>query len=247
MNKKICTMFFLIFLVTGCDANYTIEIKEGKIKETLYVNELNMTKALERDDMEMSFKDYALEYGKTNTYYTNYYNMYTDEGNVCKKSKDNECNVYDKEFIDKENEIGFILSSDFTIDEYKNASIPNDMIPGFSSTFDGKYLTLTGGSNWNFIKGYKNLDNLKITIKTNYAVKSTNTKYRGNGVYEFDVTKSNNIDRDQLYIILDTTVTKRYSKKLPTLAYYIIFTLLITLFIGLGMFLYNKYNKNNKI
>ena len=247
MKKNIIFIIFMMFLVSGCTANYTIEVKDGMIKESLYVSEFNMTKALELDDMEMSFRDYALEYGKINDYYTSYYKMYSDDTKSCAEINSGDCKTYNKEFIDKEDEVGFILSSDFTYDEYSDATIPNDMIPGFSSSFDGKYLTLSGGTNWNFLKGYKNLDGLKITIKTDYYVESTNAKYKGNGVYEFDVSKVNNKDLDPLYIIFDTTSTKRYGKEVSPIINYILLGVLSGIIIIVGTRLYNKYKSNNRL
>lgn len=244
MKKKKFFLFVILFLFTGCSADYTIEVFDNEIKEEFSVMETDISKIEEKDDLNMSFKDYAREYGLTNDYYTSYYNMYADDSSNCEITSYNDCKTYDKEYINNSSKVGFKLSSNFNFDEYIDATIPNELMPGFSSSFDGKYLTISGGSNWDFLKGYPLLDKLNITIKSNYSVTSTNANYDKAGEYSWSVTSNNSNNLKPFYIVFDTTSTiKIKSGSSSTVAIIMISIILIVLtYFGIKMF---KMKKNN--
>lgn len=246
MKKKIFLAITLLFLATGCTANYTIEVFDGEIKEELYIFETDMSKANELDDMEMSFKDYAKEYGITNDYYTSYYNMYSDD-EICIETASNDCRTYDKEYIEEDNKVGFKLSSTFSYQNYYDATIPNDSLPGFSSEFDGRYLKITGGSNWDFIKGYNNLEKVNIVIKSNYYVKSTNIKQASNGTYEITATNKNSSSKPSFYIIFDTLSTVPTNKPTSSDSKIVGIIMLAVIGIAIAIFGIRVFfkNKNN--
>lgn len=247
MKKNILILFLLFFVFTGCSANYKIEVFDGKIKEELLVIEPDRTMANKQDDMGMSFRDYALEYGALNDYFTSYYNMYGDDTTVCQETTDNDCSVYDKEYIDDSSGIGFQLSSSFSFEEYADATIPNDLMPGFSSIYDGRYLTISGGSNWDFMKGYPDLEAINITIKSNYYVTSTNAKNKGNGTYEFQVTKDNYENLDSLYIIFDTSSTRRLHSEYSWIVAVVMTSLVLLLLIFFVFKIVMMNRKNNRL
>ena len=132
--RKLFLILILLLGFTGCTANYTINVFDGTIEESLTILEEDQSLLYEKDDMDMSFKDYALEYGNKKDLYTNYYNMYTNGEVDCQSTLDNDCSVYESEYIDN-NSIGFKLFSSFSFDEYENSTIANELMPGFTSSF----------------------------------------------------------------------------------------------------------------
>lgn len=248
MRKKACLLLLLLFLFTGCTANYTIEVKDGKITEEFYVIEKDKDLATTyKDDMDSTFDDYAKMYGINDNYYASYYNMYNDEESICHETEKHRCDYYNKEYINNEDGIGFKLSSTFTYDDYADATIPNDLMPGFTSKFDGKYLVINGGTNWDFLKGYENLEKVNIRIKSDYYVTSTNMKYKGNGLYEVSVDKNNNNDFPEIYITFDTTKTKRLGNENAQIVGIIMVSIIGVVILFTIIRLFQKNKKNNKV
>lgn len=199
MKKRIFIISILfIFLLTGCKAKYSLEIKNDTIKETLIVNDDNNSKRInEKDESGKSFYDYSKLYGEKEKIDTDIESFYS--GDKCIGS----CSFYQKEFFDKNGTVGFKLTNEFSFKEYQYSTIANELIPAFSSSYDGKYLRINGGPNWNYFKDYKNLENIEIYIDTNYEVVSTNMIKVSEGKYQ----KGLNEGDDIMYITLDTNTT----------------------------------------
>ena len=234
--RKIVIGLLLIFLLTGCNANYSIKISDGKIVEKFEVVEENMDLALKKDETERSFKDYAEYYGSTSSTYSSFYNLYADEG--CNGS----CEYYDKIFINQDSKIGFILDHIFDYENYVDSSLANELLPSFESSFDGRFLTISGGSSWNFINGYSALNEVTINVETDYKVTSTNAKKNGN-TYSWKINKDNYLSQDRIYIIIDTsnTIQNESSNSSSMLLLIIIMIILIIS----GLFLLYMKKKDN--
>lgn len=245
MKKKIVFVLLILLLTTGCSADYTIKIYDGKIEEDLYVYENDLFKANVVDDMEMSFKDYALEYSQKDKIYTSHYNMYSDNREDCIVTWDNDCSFYNSSYVETSDEVGFSLYNDFSLDKYSDATIPNDFIPGFVANYDGKTLNISGGSDWKFLNSYTNLDRINIKVQTNYKVISTNAKHDGNGEYSWEIDKNNNNKMEEIYMILDTSSTKKFvnSKLILLIVFSVVSIGLIIGFIVLN----NKRKDNNRV
>jgi len=245
MNKKILFILFLLLFTTGCKADYTIKIYDGTIEESLTVTEKNMAKAEIMDDMEMSFKDYALEYSAAESIYTSHYNMYADNREDCVITPDNNCEFYESSYINEKSLVGFSLVGNFLFDNYVDSTIPNDFVPGFTSSYDGKYLKISGGTDWNFLKSYPLLDEIKINVDTNYEVVSTNAVKESDGEYYWRVDKFNYNKFPEIYMILDTSIVNNNSNFKIIL--FIILGIVVLLGIYMFMKMSEKRRKNNRI
>ncbi len=195
MKKRllIISLFLTIFL-TGCNVEYSLEIKDEKIKEKLSVVETDSELFDKKDDTDNSFYDYTKIYGEESNINTDYNGLYSQE-------KCDNCSYYDKKVINDNGLLGFELSHEFTFDEYTFSSIANEMIPAFSSTYDGRYLRISGGPLNNYYENYDSLKEFEIKINTNYKVTSTNLEIEDYGKYKW---VGNNKD-EKLFIVLDTS------------------------------------------
>ncbi len=244
--KKKFLLLCLLFVFTGCTAQYKLEISDGTIKEELFIFENEKSLVNVPDDLGMTFKDYAFEYGTSNNIYTDYFNMYGDEENSCNVGAQNNCNVYDTIYFDEEEYNGFKLSTSFNYDNYVNSTVANNLIPNFSFNYDGRYLTISGGSDFDIFDGYKNLNEVKIIIDSAFYTTATNAKYKGNGVYEWIITKENN-NLGNMYIIFDTTSTKRLANKNSQNASIIMCAIVGIVILILSIYLFYKKKKNDLI
>ena len=244
--KKKFLIFIFLFLFTGCRANYKIEVLDGIIHEEFFVFANKDTLTNKSDDLGMTFNDYAMEYGNSNKIYTNYYNMYGDMDTSCQVTDNNSCDVYHSEYINDDENVGFKLSSSFKFNDYVNATIPNDLLPNFSSTYDGRYLTISGSSDLDFFNGYDELDEINVTVSSIFYPIATNAQDKGNGVYEWTITKDT-ILSENLYIVLDTTSIRPTVSSTPWNV--VLLCCGVVLIIGLVIIvkLVNMKKKNNVI
>lgn len=221
MKKKYLIISLLfIFLLTGCKAKYSLEIKNDVIKETLTITgNSDDERIMEKDDFDYSFYDYSRMYGEDNNIDTDYEAFYDEEG--CTDS----CKYYQKKYINDNGVVGFELSNEFSFEEFKSATIAKELIPSFSTVYDGRYIKISGGPHWKYFSSYKNLDELDISINTNYKVVSTNMKETSEGKYE----KSLSEDDGSLYITLDTKTVLdigETEEKNNIIIYFIIFIII---------------------
>ena len=233
MTKKILFLTLFLLLLTGCQSEYKISIKDKKVKEefVLFENDMNVSK--EKDETGRNFEDYALFYGNEYDLFTSFYNLYADEG--CAGS----CDTYEKSYISSNDKIGFSLSHEFSFDEYGDSALANELFPGFEAFYDGRYLKIKGGNDWNFKNAYKNLDSIKITIETNYKVKTSNAKRVGND-YVWEVNKDDLDNLEELYILIDTKESVKNSNS-SSFIYLILF--LIALIVAFIIYVLVKKNK----
>ena len=74
------------------------------------------------------------------------------------------CEYYKKEYIDDSSKVGFSLSYDFTYDNYSDSTIANELSLNFPSSYDGKFLTISGNCSRDFINSYDLLNDVNISI-----------------------------------------------------------------------------------
>ena len=239
MTKKIIVSLFLLMLFSGCSANYKIKIGDGVIKETFTTVENNLDTALIKDETERNFKDYSSFYGTDYNLYTSFYSLYADGDCVVN------CETYDKSFIDDGKKVGFTLTHDFTTNTYGDSSIANELFPGFEAYFDGRYLTIKGGNNWNFVNNYRNFDDLKIEIESDYKVLKTNGKKDGN-TYTWNIDKTSVDTNPSLYMKIDMQEEVNNSSKAIKNTI-LVFAILLLIGIIVGAILFKKNKEQNNI
>ncbi len=238
MAKKVLASIFLLLLLTGCKATYKIKISNGTVTESFSTIEENVEAALVKDDTGRSFKDYSSLYVNEYPLYTSFYSMYAD--GECEVN----CETYKKSLIDENNKVGFSLNYQFSIESYGDSALANELLPGFEAYYDGRYLKISGGNNWKFVNRYKNFENLKIEIETDYKVKKTNGKKEGN-TYTWKINE-NSVDVDpSMYIVLDINEPVKEKKSLKIV--FLLLGILILLGVLIACLLFKKNKEQNKL
>lgn len=202
MKKRYLIISLLIvFLLTGCNAKYSLKIQDGVIKETFKITEKSNAKSItEKDDFDFTFYDYAKKYGEEDDIDTQFEDFYSPTDCV------SDCSFYDKKFINEDGIVGFELSHEFKIEDYSSSSVARDIIPSFASNYDGRYLTISGGPSGGYYDDYDSIDSIEFTVETNYKVISTNLKSVKDGVYKKTINKNDK----NLFITMDTDIVYNY-------------------------------------
>ena len=231
MKKKILIIsLFIVIFLTGCNVDYSLDIKDNVIKEKLSIKETNDEIFDKKDSNGLSFYDYSVMYGEESNINTDYNGLYSQE--EC-----NNCSYYDKKIINENGLLGFELSHDFSFDDYAFSSIANEMIPAFSSSFDGRYLRISGGSSWRYYDNYDSLESINFNVNTNYKVTSTNLQKVKEGKYKWTINNEN----DRLFIVMDTKtvvdVDEEENNSILILLIIVVSGLIITL---ISMIIFNK-------
>ena len=237
--KLFITSLLIVIVLTGCKANYSITIMDNEIDEKFSIIEDNSEYLEEKDDAGLTFVDHAKFYGEEEDIEIYYDSLYSDE--ECEES----CIYYEKTFIDEDGKVGFILENKFSFDDYKMSSIANELIPGFNTSYDGRYLRIYGGSSWQFVNDYDYLDEVVVDIVTNYKVTGTNLQQIAKGKYRWTVKNEKNNNGKELFISLDTKnivdISTSESEINPFLIILLMFGAIIILIIG-----YTIYKRQKK-
>lgn len=212
--KKILLIFFMSTFLCGCTVNYKIEIKNNKITE----------------EMSLIETDTKL-FDKTN-----------DTGWTLRESV--EALINNDEFSSKnykikslsnDKQLGIKYSS-LNLDSVANSSILNQCyINPIVKIRDG-IVTIDTGSNFKCYEYYENLDTIKVTLKINHEVVSTNGENVDNGTYIWNITKDGN---KRITLSYAETYVDNSSNILAIIVW-------IVIAVGLGIGIYFLYNKKFK-
>ena len=237
MKKNLLILSLFIFLMTGCTVNYNIEIKDNKVIENFDVSEKNVEVANYKIVGDTSFKDIVISYKEGKELLTSYDMLNSESGcSSCKK--------YNKDTIISDDEIALIFTTDHTFEEYKDSTIANEYLPGFKVNYDDESISITGGTNWSFLNDYKYLDEVVITVKTNYEVTSTNATKESAGVYVWRISK--NSKNEKLYMTVNTTMQSEDIESASNPKLYITILLVIAMIILISLLAIYTLNQKKK-
>lgn len=168
MKKKMFLLLFLIF-ITGCDAKYEIVIYNNNIKESISYyytsNELNGNTPYEHT-MDINFKylvnaDMLMHEKKTN--------------------------------VNKGNMSGVKLLNNYkNLEDFKeNSMLLSACYIATSVTEIDNYITLKTSNEFTCFNTVEELDEVKIVIKSNHKLKSTNADKKKGATYYWYINKDN--------------------------------------------------------
>ncbi len=242
--KKIIIALLALFM-TGCTVNYTLEIKDDKIIEDFEAIETDVEKATTKEEGGKSFEDYINKYKDVDNLYSNYYMLYSDQ--ECEV----DCKYYLIEGNVDNNEYVLILTDSHTFDEYANSTLANEYFNSFSVTFEDDKLTIKGNVPSTIFNDYPILDDINLTVKTEYEVVETNASKTGKNEYTWNVKRKDNNKTDKLYITLNTKKkseeTKQEEKEKIRITVLLIILLIILFILFISYSLFTKKKNINRL
>jgi len=168
--KKIKFVFLVLILlfISGCDVTYEITIKNNKIKEKVSIVELNQSIFDKKLDTGWTLRESFELYANSDEF--------AHEDYKVKSSSNN--NRLALEYKSKDSTT--ILNSSFLNLCYTKPTV---------SELDG-VITIDTGKNFQCYEYYENLDNIKIILKTNHEVVSTNAHEIEGDKYIWNITSN---------------------------------------------------------
>lgn len=222
--KKIILILPLLFILSGCTAEYNVEIYNDRYIENIKVEELNPS----------NFDDYKEGYTIRN---------------LLKEEYNRDNYYYKKKFIEDSNRLLLKYNSDFSLDTYSTSSVARECYEYFNVLEKGTTTIISTSIKNTCLDDYVWLDKLVINVKTNHVVKKNNADSVENGVYTWTFDRSNYKEKGIYFEFSDEKYVFNYDNEYTKKVVYIIVIVgIILLVIGIIVFILSKKRKNsNKI
>lgn len=183
MKKKIF-LIITCLLLTGCTANYNLEITDNNFHETISGNILNDEIELDNSKTDIGHYEYLLNAEQP-------------------IFQNNDTIFYNKTINKKENSTDFEYSYTFNETNFNNSRTLNTCFDNYSfESKDNKYNIYLSG---NFHCAYT--DKININLTTDYTVTAHNADKKSKNTYTWTINK-NEIEDLNLYITIDKEKTK---------------------------------------
>lgn len=240
--KKVLLVIF-IFVLTGCDITYNLEIDENYIENTSIIDNNYNSWNQEYSGMTLSqYNDYYLTkeipYHYDDPYMPEAY--YRFEG----------VSYYEAKELSNDSQIGLSLNANFeNIDSYSKSNIiwKSCRNKSIHKTDDNISISASGFKSFD---EFPVIDKITVNIKSTYYSTSNNADSMENGVYTWIITKDNYKDKNinitfKTSNIVDDAIKE--AKTSPMIKFGIV--LLVICIIGSIVYLFTKkrYNQNNSL
>lgn len=236
---KLILIIMVMFLLSGCEANYSLYIDKDVFNETTTVlansGELNTYDSQTYLTMKQKIDLYYKKYVDI-VYQNPYYNPYLDD-------PQKGINYYNKELINNGKGYGFKYSYNFNKENYLNSNIINTFFKNNNSVLnDNKYILNV--YTFNGFERYNDLTQVTINITTDLEVKKSNADSVYDNVYTWTITKDDALNKK---IYLELVNINKLDKKTENKI--IIIIILLIFIVGLLSYaiLNKKRLKNNSI
>lgn len=236
--KKIFVLFLSMFLLTGCSAEYNLIFENDSLNESLNV---------------VSGKDNIYDGQTFSSLVDNYYsqvNLLVDYkielGDMSEEEALTKYDFYNKSILDKNGIYGLNLSYIYEDKiKYTNSSLVYSLFNGVSIT--ESYIKAYSIND--VFSNYPNLDNIKISFKTDKTVLSTNCDEEKDDVYYWYLDKDNYVNKTikinfENNVDIDNELVKK-SNSYWNMIYICIALLGIGILIAI-IVIYEKVKKSNK-
>lgn len=187
MKEKIIFLVIILFTLTGCEINYTLDIDKDNLIET--------TAAI--GNPEDKNEDFELS---SQILYDEYINkpipIFND---VIIQAESNQklkgITYYKKENLSDNANLGIKYNGEFNFDNITKSTIINYAYPDFSVKREDDNLVLETGKRFKLFEQYPNLEKVTINIKTNRKVIDNNADKISNHIYTWTITKDNYLSK----------------------------------------------------
>lgn len=219
MKNKIGLFVICFLFLTGCNVNYKVEFTNGKFSEDVYLFTDNATfvdRTKEKEDLEEIATQMYLWDGKYNN--------------------------YERKLEFNENNAGFNYHTDFDIKENNTwPSIVNQCYDDIKITKDKNYITIQTSNEFLCYDTFNELEDVTISLKTNYIVSENNADTISANKYIWRITEEE-ASYKPLYIRMQNKQIKTTKKETNIIP---ITITIISIIIGIAIIISVKKRKKN--
>lgn len=198
MLKKLLLIALCCLITCGCSIEYNLEIVNGNFNESMDILGIKNNP---------SFNENVINHTKIWPYPA--YNYIPMEAEEPIEKPDN--NYYKPNYFDND-KYGVNFSYFYNLNDYKYATIPNRCFNSFNVYTENNTIFITTSPQFRCFNYYPELDDIKITIKTNHELDSTNCpnirKEEDYHYYTWNISKT---DSNEIKLNLSTN---KYTKKI---------------------------------
>lgn len=241
MLKKMILLCLGVFLLTGCDATYNLEIDGNEYKENVSIVENNSANFYSGNYPAKSLLEYGLSYPfALNADFVSYSESTEKVDGV---------EYYNVEDISDNNSVGIRFDGTFDSDGFERSNMVVSNYNRFvKATIDGNVVLSTGERLKSFDQ-YTTLNRVIINIKTNNKVVKHNADEVNGNTYTWMVDRSNYIDKSVYFEFEPPKETE--NSGISNFAFnpiilIIILTIVIVVCIVV-LFIFIKNRKNNRL
>lgn len=204
MKKKIIMLILLLFLASGCDAVYILELKSNNINETMEIHNYNKSSWKNGNPSYQDLIDMFI----TGTIATDYRKEIPESNEEVAG-----VNYYNITKISTKEDLGISYHSPFTLENYIYSTIV------FSNTEFSKFkynkdrITFYSGEKIKSFVSYPDLNNLTVKFVTNHTVINNNADEIRDGAYYWYFDR-NNYDNKKINLEVGTEYTEEKLKVL---------------------------------
>ena len=241
MKKKILLLVLLVFM-TGCSAEYNIEIYNNEVRENM-----------EFVSTDTSVWDSEVQYGLTyrdlldasiNYPYPVFNSTVVDEDDTIKLDG---VEYYDNKLISDSNKLGQKLKyHKFTLENFNDSSLVNKCYQFFNVIEEGENIVISTSLKNLCFDEYPILENITINLKTNHKVVSSNADIVNGYHYTWNIGKDNKDDAAVLITIKKDEYIFNYENEFVKKVMFFVLIIVIILSVGSICYFYFK-NKNKRL
>lgn len=223
MKKKLILLLFSVFLVTGCTANYNIEIYNKTINENIdLIDNTSISAQDNRDKIENIFIKYHED---TDMLYLREFKEFTNE----------QKKVY-----------SLSEKSSYSFEEYQQElQYFRNCCRSVELSDDGNYINFRTLGYIKWFEKYEELDKIQIKVKSNHKVKEHNADKVNRYEYTWDIDRYNYQEKiPSLKLYSNKYVFDYEGKFMKRVIYFIVITVIIVSIVGGLYFHINEKNKN---
>lgn len=226
-NKLILLFVGVLLLLTGCSANYNIEIYNDTINENI---ELYDNSSISADDNKQKIETIFIKYfDSTDMLYMRKFKTFSDE-------------VKNRYYLTED--------SSYKLDEYQNQlEYFRNCCRSIELSDDGKYINFRTLGYFKWFEQYEELDSIQIKIKSNHKVKEHNADSTNRYEYIWNIDRYNYKDKIPSIKLYSNKYVFDYDGKFfKRIIYIILFIVIIIGIIGIGyIFIKQKNDRANQI
>ena len=188
--KKIFILFIFTFLLTGCNANYDIEIYNNKVKEDMQYISTDSSTWDSPAQYGINYRDLVLasyEYP-----YPAFYSTVVDENDSVKIEG---VEYYDNKLISDSYQLGQKLSyHKFTLENFNDSSIAKKCYKYFNVIEEEETIIISTSLENKCFNEYTSLNSITVNLKTNHKVVSSNADIVKGYHHTWNLTRENKDD-----------------------------------------------------